>query len=71
MDLNLTKEQQLIVIGLIASIVIGLAVMALRPLFSNSTPQQLVVQPKNGQAVRVITEVHVCGAVRREGVGTA
>jgi competence protein ComEA len=69
MDFQLTKEQQLIAIGLIASIVIGLAVMALRPLFnSKSTPQQLIVQPKGDQMPRSATMVHVCGAVRREGV---
>ena len=68
MDFQLTKEQQLIVLGLIASIVIGLAVMALRPLFNASAPQPMIVNPKGGQISRAITEVHVCGAVRREGV---
>ena len=68
MDFQLTKEQQLIVLGLIASIVIGLAVMALRPLFNSTSPQPMIVQPKGEQAARPVTEVHVCGAVRREGV---
>ncbi|HVN67173.1 MAG TPA: ComEA family DNA-binding protein [Candidatus Sulfotelmatobacter sp.] len=69
MDLKLTKEQQLILIGLIASIVIGLGVMAFRPFFTSSQQQpQLVVQPKGGQAPRVSVTVQVCGAVRREGV---
>lgn len=68
MDFSLTKEQQLIAIGLVASIVIGLAVMALRPFFNSSSPEQLVVQPKGDQMPRAATEVHVCGAVRREGV---
>jgi competence protein ComEA len=67
MDRQLPKEQQLIVLGLIASIVIGLAVMALRPLFYNSTSQLIVVQAKGRQPASPI-EVHVCGAVRREGV---
>ena len=67
MDFNLTKEQQLIALGLIASIVIGLAVMALRPLFSRSTSQPIVVRSSGRQSAPAI-EVHVCGAVRREGV---
>jgi competence protein ComEA len=68
MNLNLTKEQQLIALGLIASIVIGLAVMALRLLFAASGPQPMIVQPQGGQFARPSTLVHVCGAVRREGV---
>jgi competence protein ComEA len=68
MDFQLTKEQQLIVIGLVASIVVGLAVMALRPLFNNSAPQPMIIQPRSGQAPRTATLVQVCGAVRREGV---
>jgi competence protein ComEA len=68
MDFQLTKEQQLIVLGLIASIVIGLGVMALRPLFNSTSSPPLIVQTKGEQAARPVTEVHVCGAVRREGV---
>jgi competence protein ComEA len=68
MDFTLTKEQQLIVVGLIASIVIGLAVMAFRPIFNAASPQPMLVQPKRDQLLRASMLVHVCGAVKREGV---
>lgn len=68
MDFQLAKEQQLIALGIVASIVIGLAVMAFRPFFVNPSQQQLIVQPKNDQVTHNSVMVHVCGSVKREGV---
>jgi competence protein ComEA len=68
MDLNLTKEQQLLLLGLIASIVVGLGVTAYRYYFTAS-PQGIVIEePKNQPTPAPTAMVHVCGAVRREGV---
>ncbi len=65
MDFRLTKEQQLLLLGLIASIVVGLAVMLVRPLFFDQQPQQMLIeQPQAAPALLV----HICGAVKREGV---
>ncbi len=66
MDFRLTKEQQLLLIGLIASIVIGLLVMLVRPLFLSDKPQQSIVEHRPVTLPAVM--VHLCGAVKREGV---
>ncbi len=66
MDFRLTKEQQLLLIGLIASIVIGLIVMLVRPLFLSDKPQQSIVEQRPVTPPAVM--VHICGAVQREGV---
>lgn len=66
MNFNLTKEQQLILLGLIASIVIGLGVMTYRH-FSGSASEEIVIeQPKNPIDSSIM--VHISGAVRKEGV---
>ncbi|MDD5593684.1 MAG: helix-hairpin-helix domain-containing protein [Candidatus Margulisbacteria bacterium] len=69
MELNLSKEQQLIILGLIASIVIGLAVMAVRQFIPDPNEQKMIEQPKmDRQTTGLSVTVHICGAVRREGV---
>jgi len=67
MNLNLTKEQQLILLGLIASIVVGLGVMAYRHFQGEPTNAIVIENPKTFQpSVQIL--VHISGAVRREGV---
>jgi len=70
MDLNLTKEQQLILIGLIVSIVVGLGVTGFRQL-SGGASQAIVIEgggkvDSSASAPPIV--VHLSGAVRREGV---
>lgn len=69
---NLTKQQQLIILGLVLMIVSGLGVMAFRHyspgesnelLIENPSPQEAVQHSGVGQLI-----VHVSGAVKREGV---
>lgn len=71
MDLSLSKEQQLILLGLVISIVIGLGVMAFRN-FTGSADRGIVVEEPVGEAKFSANPsgilVHVCGEVRREGV---
>jgi competence protein ComEA len=66
MDLNLTKEQQLLLIGLVISIVIGLGVMAYRQLLPGRAAEVNLEQTGPETVSRVM--VHVCGAVGRQGV---
>jgi len=67
MELNLSKEQQLILLGLVASIVVGLGVTVYRYYFTKPSQEIVIEEPKaSGQSFTVI--VHICGAVRREGV---
>jgi len=65
--MNLTKEQQLILLGLIASIVVGLGVMAYRHFQGETTTAIVIENPKTSQpSVQIL--VHISGSVRREGV---
>ncbi len=67
MDLNLSKEQQLLLLGLVASIIVGLGVTAYRHFFTGPSQGIAIEEPKaTAQSFTVM--VHVCGAVRREGV---
>ena len=69
MSLNLTKEQQLLILGLIASIIIGFGVMLFRQSFPQRSDEVVIEEPnKMEEAVEAQILVHVCGAVRREGV---
>ena len=71
MNLNLTKEQQLIILGLIASIVVGLGIMAFRHFAGQSFGGGIVIEkPKGGHSMiqTPTVMVHVSGAVGREGV---
>ncbi len=63
MELALTKEQQLILIGSIASIVIGSGVILYRS-FSNNGAGEPISQPASPPPLIV----HLSGAVRKEGV---
>lgn len=65
MNFNLTKEQQLIVMGIIASIIIGLGVTTYKHLFER--PANVIKIDRQLSQPTTIT-VHVCGAVAREGV---
>ena len=66
MDFRLTKEQQLLLVGLIASLVVGLVVMLVQPWFIGEKPQPAIVEPWQPIAPAVL--VHISGAVGREGV---
>ncbi|MBN3033369.1 MAG: ComEA family DNA-binding protein [Candidatus Saganbacteria bacterium] len=70
MDFDLTKEQQLIVLGLIAALLIGCAVMAARQFFPGGQPGGAITitPPKPDPGFTSLITVHLCGAVRREGV---
>ena len=63
MELGLSKEQQLILIGLIASIIIGSGVMLYRN-YSNTCSNDPIIQPSSPPPLMV----HLSGAVKREGV---
>jgi competence protein ComEA len=70
MELNLTKEQQLILLGLIASIAVGVGVMAYRHFFAVSNSDIIIETPKFAQANLPAPQVlvHISGAVRKDGV---
>ena len=70
MNLNLTKEQQLILLGLIATIVVGLAVMAYRNLGGIKSDTITIESPKESLQTNQMAKllVHVSGAVGKEGV---
>lgn len=68
-NLNLTKEQQLILLGLIISFLVGLGVLGWRH-FVPSVEEGIVVEAGETAISQGLGEVvvHVAGAVRREGV---
>jgi competence protein ComEA len=66
MDLNLTKEQQLLLIGLVIAVVLGLGVMAFRQ-FLPGTAEGVSLEQAGPETVSQVM-VHVCGAVGRQGV---
>ncbi len=69
MDINLSKEQQLILFGLVVSIVLGLGVMAYRQtagIKGSDVEEEPAGIERREQDVRMT--VHVTGAVREEGV---
>ncbi|OGB89382.1 hypothetical protein A2625_07825 [candidate division WOR-1 bacterium RIFCSPHIGHO2_01_FULL_53_15] len=73
MEFNLPKEQQLLILGLIASLVVGLGVTAFQKIFTASSEKVSIETPKHDHlmtrdAPKPIIMVHVCGAVKREGV---
>jgi len=69
---NLSKEQQLIILGLVFVIVTGLSVMAYRHFVVDDSEEIMINEPKeqmemvNHVAQKIV--VHVTGAVKREGV---
>ncbi|MGB9613067.1 MAG: SLBB domain-containing protein, partial [Candidatus Margulisiibacteriota bacterium] len=69
MDFNLSKEQQMILLGLVVAMVVGLAVMFFRNYFSGSSDGMVIEEPKKlSNSCPTSVMVHVTGAVRREGV---
>lgn len=69
---DLSREQQLIILGLVLVIVMGLAVMAYRK-FAPLSGQEISIQEPDPQGHLPLNDagkmvVHVTGAVRREGV---
>ena len=65
MDFNLSKEQQLIIIGLIVSLVIGLLINAYQQF--SSAKKEVVVENSAIETKKEIL-VHISGAVKKEGV---
>jgi len=67
MDLKLSKEQQLLLLGLILSIIVGLGIMAYRNLVPATVNENISIEtPQETKPIGLI--VHISGAVRREGV---
>lgn len=71
MNLNLNREQQLILLGMIASLIVGFGVMLFRSHYSKADSAIVIDDPKVDHH-QLINEagvtVHVSGAVRLEGV---
>jgi competence protein ComEA len=67
---NLTKEQQLIILGLVLVIVAGLGVMAYRRMAPSGDDEISIEGPADNTQITKRPEVivHVSGAVGREGV---
>ncbi|MCU0641852.1 MAG: ComEA family DNA-binding protein [Candidatus Margulisbacteria bacterium] len=66
MDLSLTKEQQLLILGFIVALVVGLGVAAFRQLVPEAPSGIIMEQTAPAEDNRIM--VHVCGAVGAEGV---
>jgi len=68
---ELTREQQLIILGLVLMIVVGFGVMAYRRLASDSN-EIIIEQPQSSPIASVSSSprlvVHIVGAVKRAGV---
>ncbi len=71
MEISISKEQQLILLGLVVSIIIGLGVMTYRQ-FAGSAGQEIAVEAdsgaKEGAGRPTAVIIHLSGAIRREGV---
>ncbi len=67
---NLSKEQQLIILGLVVVIVSGLGVMAYRRFIPSESGDMFVSEPQANLPIVKTPEivVHVTGAVKKEGV---
>ncbi|MFH1826541.1 MAG: helix-hairpin-helix domain-containing protein [bacterium] len=67
---EISREQQLVILGLILLIVSGLGVMAFRRLAPGESPQIIIEEPQavtlDASSPKVL--VHVSGAVEQEGV---
>ena len=70
MDISLTKEQQLILLGIVASIIVGFGVMLFRNHYAKAGSAIVIDNSKAGhQMIKgTAVTVHISGAVRREGV---
>ena len=71
MEISVSKEQQLILLGLVVSIVLGLGVMAYRQIAGGQEKEMEIeadpVTQKMGERTAAVV-VHISGAVKREGV---
>ena len=68
---NLSKEQKIIILGLIISIIVGLSVNYFRGYDSNKQETTFVEQKETTQtesSPQLSILIHISGAVRREGV---
>ncbi|MEA3492852.1 MAG: helix-hairpin-helix domain-containing protein [Candidatus Margulisiibacteriota bacterium] len=64
---NLTKEQQLIILGLVLIIISGLVVMGCRHFIPDKSEELVIEDPQQTiEKPRII--IHISGAVQREGV---
>lgn len=66
--MEITKEQKLILLSLVASIVVGLGVMVGRQYIGQNNQSIEIETPKEAVAVNDCILVHINGAVKREGV---
>ncbi len=64
---NLTKEQQLIILGLVLVIVTGLIVMGYRHFIPDKSDEIVIEEPQQAIGKPQII-IHISGAVKREGV---
>ena len=64
---NLTKEQQLIILGLVLVIIAGLAVMGYRKFIPDKSDEILITEPQQAIDKPQII-IHISGGVKREGV---
>src|SRR3989338_8193102 len=67
---ELSKEQQLIILGLVSLIITGLSVMAFRHFFPAESSEIMIEESKLSSPIMDVAEiiVHVSGAVNGEGV---
>lgn len=67
---ELSKEQQLIILGLVSLIITGLSVMAFRHFFPAESSEIIIEESKLSSPIMDVAEiiVHVSGAVNGEGV---
>lgn len=65
---ELSKEQQLLLLGLVLAIITGLGVMGFRYYFAEKPEEIMIEGPKAEVAPIADIVVHVSGAVKREGV---
>ncbi|MFH1387577.1 MAG: ComEA family DNA-binding protein [bacterium] len=68
MELSLTKEQKLLLLGLIASLVIGLGVTSYKHFFTPLENNEIKINSNLNKPTSIKIMVHICGAVRNEGV---
>jgi competence protein ComEA len=67
---DLSREQQLIILGLVLVVVTGLGVMAYRHFVADDSDEIVVEEPQGKMQIEKAGKiiVHVTGAVKREGV---
>ena len=67
---DLSREQQLIILGLVLVVVTGLGVMAYRHFVAGGSDEIVIEEPQEKMQIEKVGKiiVHVAGAVKREGV---